>query len=165
MIQRIQNKAIALAMALCCALMLIHCRVNDNLHLMNVNYKGVILDAYDSVAFFTKGKPVKGKPSFQTKYKDAIFYFASDWNRRLFEARPAKYAPQFGAWCAYAVSLGHVSPISVEFFKIQNGRLILQHNQKAWDMYEEAPRANMAKAGRNWPELLLKHRQGSYVAF
>ena len=166
MIQRICNKGLALSLYCTLALgLLVQCRVNGNEHLMNVNYRGVILEGYDSVAFFTKGRPVKGDPRFQSRHKDAVFYFTSEKNRQLFQARPEKYSPQFGGWCAYAVSQGHVSPVDIEFFKIQNGRLILQHNQKAWDLYEKAPRENLAKADQNWPDLLLKHRKGRYVAF
>src|SRR6266498_600571 len=43
----------------------------------NVDGKGVIIDGYDPVAFFTDNKPVKGDPAFQYKYQDATYYFAS----------------------------------------------------------------------------------------
>ncbi len=164
MIKRILNIS-TLVIGISAALVITQCRVNDNNYLMNVNNKGVILDGYDTVAFFTVKKPVKGNAKIQAKYNDAIFYFSSEKNKKLFQKNPAKYVPQFGGWCAYAVSLGHVSPIGVDFFKIQNGRLILQHNQKAWDLYEKEPAKNLVKADKNWPKLIERHRNGSYVAF
>lgn len=163
MIGKVQTNLLAIA-AYCIFALLPHCRVNNNEHLMNVNPKGVILDAYDTVAFFTKRKALKGYSKFQVKYKGALFYFASEKNKKIFQTNPEKYAPQFGAWCAYAVSLGHVSPISVEFFKIQKGRLLFQHNQKASDLYGKEAKKNLAKAKQNWPDLLYRHRKGSYVA-
>ena len=79
--QKVQNKGLALAIGLCCALALTQCRINDNHYLMNVDRKGVILDGYDSVAFFEEEKAVKGDSKFQAKYNDAIFYFASEKTR------------------------------------------------------------------------------------
>ena len=84
----------------------------------NVDANGVILDGYDAVAFFTDNKPVKGSSTFQYKYEDAIYYFASQEHLDLFKGNPEKYKPQFGAWCAYAVSLGRVAPIDVNTFSI-----------------------------------------------
>jgi YHS domain-containing protein len=72
----------------------------------NVDASGVILDGYDAVGFFTDNKPVKGDQQFSATYEGATYYFASASNRDLFNANPEKYKPQFGGWCAYAVSLG-----------------------------------------------------------
>ena len=163
--QRVLKKKLAFGLALFCVLTLWQCRVNENEYLMNVDYRDVILDGYDTVAFFTKRKSVKGDSGIQARYNKAIFYFSSEGNKKLFQADPGKYAPQFGGWCAYAVSRGHVSPIGVDFFSIQEGRLILQHNQRAWDLYGKNPKGNLKRADENWPELLFKHRQGSYVAY
>src|SRR4026207_1308197 len=88
----------------------------------NVNAEGVILDGYDAVAFFTDNKPVKGTTQFQFAYDKAIYQFASQDHLELFKSDPEKYKPQFGAWCAYAVSLGRVAPIDVNTFSIVNGR-------------------------------------------
>ncbi len=143
------------------SLLLSQCRVNSNAYLMNVNKDGVILDAHDSLAFFTEGKAVKGKEEYQSKYRDAIFYFASAENQSLFAQNPARYSPQFGGWCAYAVSAGHLSPIDIKFFKIQDSRLIFQHNLKAWNLFEKDAKTNLRKADTNWPRLLTKHKEGS----
>ena len=104
-----------------------HAQTNFN----NVDANGVILDGHDPVAFFTDNKPVKGDAKFQNKYQDAIYYFASQEHLDLFIANPEKYKPQFGAWCAYAVSLGRIAPIDVNTFSIVDGRLFIQHNQRA----------------------------------
>ena len=61
--------------------------------------------------------------SFSISYEDAIYYFASQEHLDLFKANPEKYKPQFGGWCAYAVSLGRVAPIDVNTFSIVNDRL------------------------------------------
>jgi YHS domain-containing protein len=122
----------------------------------NVDANGVILDGYDPVAFFTDNKPVKADAAFQFKYQDAIYYFASQEHLDLFKANPEKYKPQFGAWCAYAVSLGRVAPIDVNTFSIVDGRLLIQHNQRAVNGWNKNVQGNLALADKYWPQVTEK---------
>jgi YHS domain-containing protein len=122
----------------------------------NVNENGVILDGYDAVAFFTDNKPVKGDANFQYSHEDAIYYFASQEHLELFKANPGKYAPQFGGWCAYAVSLGRIAPIDVNTFSIVNDRLVVQHNQRAVNGWNKNVPANLALADKYWPAVAGK---------
>jgi len=117
----------------------------------NIDANGVILDGYDAVAFFTDNKPVKGDAQFQYKYEDAIYYFASQEHLDLFKGNPGKYKPQFGGWCAYAVSLGRIAPIDVNTFSIVDGRLVIQHNQRAVNGWNKDIPGNLAKADKYWP--------------
>jgi YHS domain-containing protein len=123
-------------------------------HLVNVDGSGVILDGYDTVAFFTDGKPVQGDSRFQSRYEDAIYYFASAEHKALFDADPEKYKPQFGAYCAYAVSLGRTAPIDVRTFSIVSGRLVIQHNARAVKGWNEDPAGNLEKGDRYWPSVV-----------
>ena len=122
----------------------------------NTNDNEVILNGYDPVAFFTDNKPVKGNSNFQFKYNDATYYFASQENLNLFEGNPEKYQPQFGGWCAYAVSLGRIAPIDVNTFSIINGRLVIQHNQRAVNGWNKDAQGNLQLADKYWPEV-VKH--------
>jgi YHS domain-containing protein len=123
----------------------------------NTDKSGVILDGYDAVAFFTDNKPVKGDAKFQYRYEDAIYYFASQEHLDLFTANPDKYKPQFGAWCAYAVSLGRIAPIDVNTFSIVDGRLFIQHNQRAVNGWNKDVPANIVKADKYWPAVSAKN--------
>ncbi len=127
----------------------------------NVDASGVILDGYDPVAFFTDNKPVKGDAAFQYKYENAIYQFASQQHLDLFKGNPEKYKPQFGGWCAYAVSLGRVAPIDVSTFSITDGRLFLQHNQRAVSGWNKDVAGNIGKADKYWPEVL--ERKGKQI--
>jgi len=120
----------------------------------NVNESGVILDGYDPVAFFTDNKPVKGEAKFPFMYNDAIYYFASQEHLDLFKGNPEKYKPQFGGWCAYAVSLGRIAPIDVNTFSIVNDRLVIQHNQRAVNGWNKDVAANLALADKYWPAVV-----------
>jgi YHS domain-containing protein len=119
----------------------------------NVDARGVILDGYDAVAFFTDNKPVKGDAKFTFTYHDAKYQFASLEHLDLFKANPEKYAPQFGAWCAYAVSLGRIAPIDVNNFSIVDGRLFIQHNQRAVNGWNKDVPGNIVKADKYWPDV------------
>ncbi len=123
--------------------------------LVNVDADGVALEGgHDPVAFFTEGKPVKGSPQQRSAYKGAVYHFASAENKAAFEREPARYEPQFGGFCGYAASIDRVSPISVQFFEIIDGRLVLQHNKKAWDLWHTDVPGNLKKADANWPGLV-----------
>jgi YHS domain-containing protein len=120
---------------------------------INVNGQGVILDGYDVVAFFTDNKPVKGDAQYQFNYEGAIYYFASAAHAGLFKANPEKYKPQFGGYCAYAVSLGRVAPIDVNTFSIVNDRLVIQHNQRAVNGWNKDVPGNLQLADKYWPQV------------
>jgi len=119
----------------------------------NLDNRGVIIDGYDPVAFFTDNKPVKGDQQYQYTYENAIYYFASQKHVDSFKTNPEKYKPQFGGWCAYAVSLGRVAPIDVNTFSIVNGRLVIQHNQRAVNGWNQDVQGNLALADKYWPKV------------
>lgn len=128
----------------------------DNQYFVNTDRKGVIIDGYDPVAFFTENKPVQGNPSIKYTYHEATYYFSTEANKKAFIAAPTKYEPQYGGYCGYAVSQGHTAPIDVNFFSIINGRLIFQHNQRALDGWNKDPQS-LTKADKYWPQISSKH--------
>jgi YHS domain-containing protein len=122
----------------------------------NVDANGVILDGYDPVAFFIDNKPVKGDAAIKFTHDYATYYFASQEHLELFKGNPEKYKPQFGGWCAYAVSLGRVAPIDVNTFSIVNDRLVLQHNQRAVNGWNKDVQGNLSLADKYWPKVSEK---------
>src|SRR5258708_37120233 len=75
---------------------------------------GVAVQGYDTVAYFSNAKAVKGSAKFQSEYEGAKYYFVSAEHKMLFDANPAKYAPAYGGYCGYAASIDRLSPISPE---------------------------------------------------
>lgn len=59
---------------------------------------GVAIKGYDSVAYFTEGKAVKGSENYSLTWNEAVWYFASTEHRELFAANPKKYVPHRGGW-------------------------------------------------------------------
>lgn len=123
-------------------------------HLLNLDRAGVAIEGYDPVAYFTDRKAVKGSERFRSVRGGAVYWFASAEHKSMFDGAPEKYEPQFGGWCAYAASIDRLSPIDPQYWEIVDGRLILQHNQKAWDLWHKDPTDNLVKADRNWPGLV-----------
>src|SRR6266436_3674743 len=121
---------------------------------------GVALQGYDTASYFTDNQAVKGNPKFQSDFEGAKYYFASTEHKALFDANPAKYAPAYGGYCGYAASIDRLSPISPEWFQIIDGKLILQHNKKAYDRFNATLKENVVKADQNWPGLVVRNGTG-----
>jgi len=112
------------------------------------------IKGYDPVAYFEEGKPVKGSDEITYEWNGATWHFSTSEHKNAFEENPEKYAPQFGGYCAYAVSKGSTAKIEPDAWKIVDGKLYLNYDQgikKRW----EADQANyIEKANANWPEVL-----------
>jgi YHS domain-containing protein len=123
---------------------------------VNADRHGVAIKGYDPVAYFTLGAPTKGDAQFAHTWNGATWHFAKAEHRDLFAAAPEKYAPQYGGYCAWAVSNGYTAPIDPTAWKIVEGRLFLNYNasvRKTW----EADEANRIRLGdTNWPQALEK---------
>lgn len=125
--------------------------------LVNVDKSGVGLQGYDPVAYFTQNRPVKGNPQFQSAFNGVKYFFASQEDKNMFDANPAKYEPQFGGFCAYAASRNHTAPIHVGAFAIVNGRLLLQYDESVRDKFSKDTQGNLKQADNNWPGLVEKY--------
>jgi YHS domain-containing protein len=125
--------------------------------LVNLNDKGLIIEGYDPVAYFTDNKAIKGHPQYNAIYNGAKYWFASSEHAELFKKDPTKYAPQYGAFCGYAVSIGKLRPVNPEIYQIENGRLILQHTQEAFDLFNKDLKKSVEKADMKWPGLVESH--------
>ena len=128
-----------------------------NGYLNNINDKSVILEGYDPVAYFTDNKPVMGNAAFNFSYQGATYWFASEQHAAIFKKEPQKYAPQYGAFCGYAVSIGKLRPVDPTIYQIEDGRLILQHTQEAYDLFNKDLKGSTVKADMNWPGIVESH--------
>lgn len=121
---------------------------------INSNIFGVAIKGYDTVAYFTEGRAVKGQSKFSYSWNDAEWYFASAENRDLFKANPEDYAPKYGGyWAASLATTGKVAGVNPEVFKIIDGKLYLSWNQKYIDTFAEEGEDAIKKADENWAEL------------
>ena len=116
--------------------------------------EGAAIKGYDPVAYFAENKPVRGLPAYQAEYKGSTFRFASQANRDAFNADPARYAPQYGGFCAYGTASGYKAAVDPTAFTVVDGKLYLNYNadvQKRWT--KDIP-GFISKADKNWPEVV-----------
>jgi len=65
---------------------------------LNIDSEGITLKGYDTVAYFTVGKSVKGNKQFSYDWKGATWFFVNQEHLNLFASSPEKYAPQYGGY-------------------------------------------------------------------
>lgn len=120
---------------------------------VNVDASGVALHGYDAVAYFTDGKAVPGQPAFEHTWGGATWRFATAANRDTFTKAPESYAPQFGGYCAWAVSRNYTADIDPKAFAVVNGKLYVNYSSLVQARWRLSRDANIAEGDKNWPGL------------
>lgn len=115
--------------------------------------RGTAIEGYDPVAYFLAGKPMKGEAQWTHQWNGATWRFSSAENRDRFAQEPEKYAPQFGGYCAYAVSEGYTAEIDPQAWTIVDGKLYLNYSKKVRQTWEQDRSRRIERASRNWPSL------------
>lgn len=141
---------VALAAAGCAAL---GTTTLDKSAAVNKNSQGLALDGYDAVAYFTENKPREGKPEFTREYDGAKYQFATAANRDAFAKEPAKYAAQYGGYCAWAVSQGYTADTDPNTGKVVDGKLYLNYNPAVAQKWNENTEKFIADGDNNWKKL------------
>lgn len=116
--------------------------------------KGVAVGGYDPVAYFIAGKPVKGSENFPVKYEGATWRFETAANRDAFLADPTRYAPQYGGYCAWAVSKGYTAKGDPQAWTIHDGKLYLNYDKRVRAIWAKNIPENVKKSDANWPGVL-----------
>ena len=122
-------------------------------------FGGVAVEGYDPVAYFTEGGPVEGSRQFEHAWQGATWRFASAAHRDLFAADPAKYAPQYGGYCAYAVARGYTAEIDPEAWRIVDGKLYLNYDREVQKLWEADLAGHVRAADANWPKLVAGEKK------
>ncbi|HAT1129332.1 TPA: YHS domain protein [Legionella pneumophila subsp. pneumophila] len=111
---------------------------------------GVAVQGYDVVGYFTDNKPVKGNGD-HVVFRDGIAYlFANDEDKKLFEANPDKYLPQYGGWCAFGTAVGKKIPSDPTAWKIVDGKLYLNLSDRVQKIWSKDISGYIKKADANW---------------
>lgn len=115
---------------------------------------GVAIRGYDPVAYFTQGEPVKGSKDFSTEWNGAQWRFANAEHLEMFLAEPERYAPQYGGYCAWAVSNNYTASTQPEAWTIFEDKLYLNYSLSVRGQWEQDIPGNVAKGDANWPGVL-----------
>ncbi len=120
-----------------------------------IDDEGRAIRGYDAVAYFADGQPQPGSATFSHDWKGAVWLFASAAHRDAFKADPERYAPQFGGYCAYAITKGHVLEARPDVWAIVDGKLYLNLGPGAQRKWQAELQTNIVKAQSNWPGALV----------
>jgi len=117
---------------------------------LNLN-SGLVLSGYDVVSYHVDQKAAVGSEKFQTEWAGATWQFVNAENKSSFEATPEKYAPQFGGYCAFAVSKGFTANSNPEVWHLENGQLYVFDSESVRDEWvAEISNGVIAECKVNW---------------
>ena len=114
---------------------------------------GVILSGYDPVAYFMAGEPVRGYAGISAVHDGAIYHFSSVAHRDAFKADPAKYAPQYGGFCAYGAAIGAKFPIDPAVFAVVDDKLYVNNSAKVSELWTAKQSQAITLADTKWSKI------------
>ena len=120
---------------------------------VSVDAAKVAIQGYDTVAYFTDGRPVRGNPQFEFEWSGARWHFVSAAHRDLFSKRPESFAPRFGGFCAGAIAQRVFVRPDPEAWVIVDGKLYLNGSKEGLVEWKQDDIANIAKAQDRWDGL------------
>jgi YHS domain-containing protein len=121
---------------------------------VNVDQTGVILHGYDAVAYFKQNRPLQGNTAYKSTYQGVTYLFASAANKAEFDKNPAKYAPQYGGFCAHSLAGGRLADIDPNNFVIYKGKLYVCSTAKGLRSFKAHEEDDILKDNRNWRHLV-----------
>lgn len=117
---------------------------------------GPAIEGYDTVAYFTVGRAVRGAVEHQHIWRGATWLFSSAEHKALFIENPKKYAPQFGGYCAYAATLRRLYKGHPEVFTIEDGRLYFNNNSTVKSLWSKDADRFIGAAEEIFPDLISR---------
>jgi YHS domain-containing protein len=150
-------KKLFLAILMLCTTVFVYAQAGVRKAAFNLGSSSLAVSGYDPVSYFTTSGPAKGNKEMALVQDGVTYYFSSEDNRKTFAANPAKYEPQYGGWCAYAMGYdGSKVDINPQTYKILNGKLYLFYNKrltntlKNWNKNESTLKPD---ADKNWTKI------------
>jgi hypothetical protein len=132
---------------------------NDMKSNICTNSAGLAINGFDAVSYFSDSKPALGKKDFTYSWMNAKWQFASEEHLKMFKENPEKYAPQFGGFCAYAVSKNKTAPGNPTAWQIRDGKLYLNVNGNVQKLFNEDVDGNIKKAEKNWKSMNMSNEE------
>ncbi len=112
---------------------------------------GFAIKGYDAVSYF-KGNPVKGSETLSYEWKKSKWLFSSEANMLEFKSSPDKYVPQFGGYCAFAVSTGFSAPADPAIWIINDAKLYFFSDEKVKKNFIKDPQTTIGSCKKHWKD-------------
>ena len=106
------------------------------------------------MAYFKENMPIKGLEEHALTWNGAVWLFSSEENKAQFESDPDAYAPQYGGYCAYAVSRNYTAKTEPDAWTLHDGKLYLNYNRIVRALWAADIPGHVEKGDKNWPEVL-----------
>ena len=120
---------------------------------MNADVNDLAIKGYDPVSYFTMSKPKMGNAGYTATYKGGIYQFSSEENRDMFKASPAKYAPQYGGYCAFGVAMEKKFDTDPLAWKIVDNKLYLNLNKDVQTKWLTDVPGYLNLSSDNWSDI------------
>lgn len=111
------------------------------------------ISGYDPVAYFTEGRPIRGKAEFEYVWRKLRWRFSSAEHRDLFIKAPQRYAPQYDGYCAMGASIesaAHKDTVDPEAWAIVDGKLYLVHSNYWLQQWRAKAQEYIKRADADW---------------
>lgn len=123
---------------------------------VNTTADNIAIKGFDTVAYFSNSDVVQGNPDFKFVWKGATWLFSSATNLEKFKSDPESFAPQFGGYCSWAVSHGYIADGDPTAWKIVEGKLYFNYNQKVKEKWEAEQDSLIGIGKANWEQFKVK---------
>ncbi len=123
-------------------------------HIVMDPNRGLALNGFDPVAYFTDAKPLMGRGEFEYRFAGATWRFRNEGNRAAFVENPEVYVPVFGGYDPVAVARGVATPGHPQIWMVTGERLYLFYSPDARKAFSIDPDSITAVAEKRWPVVL-----------
>jgi YHS domain-containing protein len=111
---------------------------------------------YDLTSYFSQEKPQRGNGHHVAVVNGVTYLFATDENKKTFEANPGKFLPQYGGYCAFGVSVGKKFVADPDVYDIVDGKLYLNLDTKVRSIWSKDISGRIHTADDNWKSIAGK---------
>ncbi len=111
---------------------------------------------YDLTSYFTQEKPQRGNGHHVASVDGVTYLFATDESKKVFEANPAKFLPQYGGFCAYGASISKKFVADPDVFDIVDGKLYFNLDSKIRGLWSQDIPGRIKNADANWKVIANK---------
>ena len=93
--------------------------------LRNIDDSRIGLQGYSPVSYVDAGNAELGSTEHHAEHDGIRYFFTNDAQRQAFEAAPDRYAPAFGGWCAFGMTVDKRFRINPHKFLVVDGKLLV----------------------------------------
>ena len=120
----------------------------------NIDNSNIALAGYSPVSYLDLGLAQIGNKAYKSEYNKVAYYFTSEEQKKTFDKNPERYLPQYGGYCAFAVSHNFTKSVKPDVWEIVDGKLYLNFNRTAYRKWKKDVDGSIERGDANWPTVL-----------